>query len=152
LTANPGTSGNTYQWYKNGSIISGATNRTHTSTTSTTTNYTVRVTNSCGNSISLPCTVTINCREGEAVALSKTFSVQIFPNPFSDILTVEIQSENESLSSIRVYDMLGNEKISIQDIRPGEAIEIGDHLTAGVYMIDIRQGNNQQTLRIIKTN
>lgn len=151
LTANPSGTGYTYQWYKNGSIISSATNRTHTSTTSTTATYSVKVTNACGYSTSPGCTVTINCRESESMNDAESLHLTAYPNPFTNAITLVWNSNSEVKTIIRVADMLGREKLLITDVSPDDEITLGEQLPAGVYVVEALQGDVRKTLRIIKT-
>ena len=151
LTANPGGTGYTYQWYKNGSIISASTKQTHTSSTSSSATYTVKVTNACGNNTSAACSVTVNCREAEAMNMNEELNADVYPNPFYSMFTIIIKSELENKSTIRVFDLLGKEKVFLADIRNNEAIEIGEQLHPGVYLLEITAGDQRKMMRVIKT-
>ena len=151
LTANPGGTGYTYQWYKNGSIISASTKQTHTSSTSTSATYTVKVTNACGNNTSAACSVTVNCRETEAMIMSEGLIAEVYPNPFSSRFTVIIKGGLENKAIIRIFDLLGKEKVILDDLRNDEAIEIGEQLSPGVYLLEISAGDQRKMMRVIKT-
>jgi hypothetical protein len=151
LTANPGGTGYTYQWYKNGTIISSATNRTHTSTTTTTAFYSVKVSNACGNSTSPACTVTINCRESEAMMESEGLQLKVYPNPFSNTLTLSWRSNEAGKAMLRVIDILGKEKLVITNLNKEEEISIGANFPSGIYFVEVIQDDERKTMRVIKT-
>jgi N-acetylneuraminic acid mutarotase len=59
-------SGQTYQWFKNGAAVSGATSNTYTATTAG--SWSVQVTNSCGTSTSTTVTTVVNPNPGATIA------------------------------------------------------------------------------------
>ncbi|MBG7611643.1 glycosyl hydrolase 53 family protein [Polaribacter sp. BAL334] len=80
----------------------------------------------------------------DEITSEKNDSFKIFPNPSSEIL--QIQSLNEVLKSIQIYDMNGR---LIQEIN-SRKLEISfsiSHLLKGVYFLRI---NNEETIKFIK--
>jgi hypothetical protein len=100
LTANTGT-GFTYQWQLNGSNISGATSSTYDAGTSG--NYSVIVSDSCGNSISNIITVDVISAPGSAGAITgptsfcrhttQTFAVSPVPGATNYVWAVPHQAQ-----------------------------------------------------------
>ncbi|MDP5092071.1 MAG: glycosyl hydrolase 53 family protein [Polaribacter sp.] len=80
----------------------------------------------------------------DEITSKKNKLYQVFPNPSSEIL--QIQSLNEVLKSIQIYDMNGR---LIQEIN-SRKLEISfsiSHLLKGVYFLRI---NNEETIKFIK--
>ncbi len=102
FTANSGT-GLTYQWRKNGTNVSGATNKIYYAKTQGT--YTVRVTNTNGCSkISTGVQVIVNCK----LMLPEIANAQmnVYPNPTSG--TMHLQASGiEKQAILKVYDATG---------------------------------------------
>ncbi|WP_179354150.1 T9SS type A sorting domain-containing protein [Winogradskyella vidalii] len=72
---------------------------------------------------------------------------KIYPNPANDY--IEIESGAESVTSITVFDILG-EQVLIQEVLNDNRMDISS-LTKGVYFIKIRGDNNSSiTKKIIK--
>ena len=95
------TGAGTYQWYLNGSPVSGSTSDTLNATQNGT--YTVELTDVFGCSyLSAPFVLT---NVGIAEASHQT-DVNVFPNPFSSELIVW---SSETITEIRIFDVLGNE-------------------------------------------
>ena len=73
------------------------------------------------------------------------------PNPFAEDFKLEVKTSNESAIQIRVYDMLGkqieNKNVAVSEI---ENLIIGANYNSGVYNVIVSQGENTQTLRVIK--
>jgi len=74
-----------------------------------------------------------------------------FPNPFANDFTINVTSTSQNDIQIRVYDMLGkqveNLNIAISDI---ENLQLGADYPSGVYNVIVSQGENIQTVRVIK--
>jgi len=75
----------------------------------------------------------------------------VSPNPFTDNFTVAIRTSGESNVEIKVYDMLGklidNKNVEKSQL---ENLVLGSNYPSGIYNATISQGENSQTLRIIK--
>lgn len=71
----------------------------------------------------------------------------IYPNPVSDQLTIELAEENDAV--VEVMSLLGNmvvrEKISATENR----VDLS-HLTTGIYMVRVSNGDSVYTQRILK--
>ena len=63
----------------------------------------------------------------------------------------DVTTANESAIQIRVYDMLGKQ-IENKNVEATEInnIQIGSNYPSGVYNVMLSQGENTQTLRVIK--
>lgn len=130
LTANAG-GGLSYQWYKGGSLIAGATSINYTATLAG--NYKCRVTKMATGCYKNSNTITVSvpCKEGiETVA--NDFS--IYPNPANSFITIEWSSGIEK--TIQLTDALG--KI-IQTINSSDnviCINV-ENLAIGIYFIQV---------------
>ena len=83
--------------------------------------------------------------KGEEVTLTPVLSFNLYPNPVKgDVLNI---SNLQKPSNYRVYNMMGQEIIAgkIEE----NSVNVGD-LKAGVYLIEINDGENIQTKRFIK--
>jgi hypothetical protein len=74
--------------------------------------------------------------------------VQAYPNPFTEGVSVKIESTSKENADIRVYDLAGKlveEKLS-QPV--GTETVIGTALTKGMYMVEVKQGGLVQKIKI----
>ena len=82
---------------------------------------------------------------------TESFTAYAIPNPYSESFHLEMQTPTESGIQIRVYDMLGklieDRSIEAADI---QNVSIGANYPTGIYNINVSQGQNSQTLRIIR--
>jgi hypothetical protein len=85
------------------------------------------------------------------VKLSNDFNAIAYPNPFAEGFKLEVKTSAESTIQIRVYDMLGklveNRNVESSEINNQE---VGTNYPSGVYNVIVSQGENTQTLRVIK--
>lgn len=93
------TTGN--QWYLNGNIISGATAKTYTPTSNG--SYYVTVTVDNCSSTSTPINYSITSIE----KTENTLELTIFPNPSSDIITIEFDAVKKENYTIQISNALG---------------------------------------------
>jgi len=77
--------------------------------------------------------------------------VQVFPNPSRNYFTLDIQTMNNTDGiSIRVIDIAGRVVEVKDNLRGSQALRIGNNLRAGMYFVQIRQGDNVEQLKLLK--
>lgn len=79
------------------------------------------------------------------------FIVLVSPNPFTDSFKIGIPTVGQNTIAIKVYDMLGKQ-IENKNVEKSELenLNIGSNYPSGIYNINVSQGENSQTVRIIK--
>ena len=77
--------------------------------------------------------------------VKKRKQVLVLPNPINEISVISFDNQNRCQYEMRVYDILGNVLIRIENIVSDKVfLEKGD-LTTGVYLIELKSGS--QTLK-----
>jgi hypothetical protein len=77
-------------------------------------------------------------------------NINIFPNPASDLIAIQINGLVKSDLQVSLYDMLG-QKIASSAINAGQTIASFDTQTLydGMYIITIENGKNKQSKKIV---
>lgn len=137
-----------YQWFRNGSAISGATTRGLKVPSNG--YYQVRV-DSIGCSSLSDSLLMNNVGLKEATTIS---NVMVYPNPTRGFATVEANFTNKANTTITVVDMFGR---LITTIPMGEITSLNDNvnlsnLADGVYFIQIQHGDDVVTQRVVKAD
>lgn len=145
------SAGATFQWYKDGIAISGATIKQYIATSGG--DYTVAVTKTGCTGMSSATTVTqTSPKENETMAIvDGSLEISAYPNPVSDILSVKINSSNlETEGSIEVIDILG--KVVTAATLSNHRTEIDcKQWTKGLYFIRYKDiGGRIGTLKVVK--
>jgi Secretion system C-terminal sorting domain/Calx-beta domain len=85
------------------------------------------------------------------IKVENEFKALLYPNPFAESFKLDVKTLSESTIQIRVYDMLGK-LIENKNVIPSEIqnLELGTNYSSGVYNLIVSQGENTQTLRVIK--
>ncbi|HXC03819.1 MAG TPA: T9SS type A sorting domain-containing protein, partial [Bacteroidia bacterium] len=122
--------GVTYQWYLNGSIISGATGQTYTPSVSG--NYLVEVTNGSGCSAS---STAYAFTETGIISWVTAVNITVYPNPALGDVTFVITGGGVH-TEIYLYDMLGKVIKAIPVITTRTTL-FHDDLAEGVYLYRI---------------
>ncbi len=150
LQANTG-SNYSYQWTRYKVNINGASASSYSAKTKG--NYRVVVTNQygCSKTSSLK-TITANCREADETIATGEMNVIIYPNPSKDFFTVEWnESSVDNASQILVSDLTGR-IIETRSITEGAGnMELGSNWNAGIYFIEMIDGDKKISKKIIKT-
>jgi PKD repeat protein len=137
----------TYQWYLNGSPISGATSSTYAPTTDG--YYSVWVANgNCTSSSDAVYISTLGLKE----AASVFGNIILGPNPVKDELNLIFENSINEEIQYEIQNNLG-QKIYSSSIRSnsGSKAKIGTQsLPNGVYFLNLKQGNKQATFKFIK--
>jgi len=68
------------------------------------------------------------------------------PNPVNDILTLNAQA---NISSVKVYNMLGQNVLSVNPNTRSNEVNMSN-LKAGIYLVQVKIGNTQETIKVIK--
>jgi hypothetical protein len=145
------TSASSYQWFRNGTLITGATQQSYVYSASG--SYKVKVTNSfnCSNESD---TVNVQVLGIEDRAALSGF--EVFPNPFTERTAVEYQLENAAFVQLEVYNIIG---ARVATLVSGERQLKGKYSytlssdaleRAGVYFVKLRLGDRLYTQRITK--
>ncbi len=143
LSASGGTSPYTYLW-------STAANTSSISVTTAGT-YTVTLTDSKNCTSVKSATVTGNCTSSTNELDSK--QVKISPNPFSNVLTIDILSEKTGKGKAEIFDLLGRSVLltPLSILAGKNTISMDSHnLQEGTYLLKISVGNNTLTRTIVK--
>jgi hypothetical protein len=77
------------------------------------------------------------------------FDVKVMGNPTETYFTVQVQSNTNPAVEIRVFDMSGRQ---VQQARGGvgESFRLGSLLMQGMYIVDVKQGSNHSTIKVVK--
>jgi hypothetical protein len=78
----------------------------------------------------------------------KAFGVMVSPNPSTQRFTLQLPVYGEGVALVRVYDLNGK---LVEEIRGSDkTITFGERLIPGTYIVEVIQGNNRETVRVIK--
>ncbi len=96
----------------------------------------------------------VSYREAAAQGLVSQIAVDAFPNPVTSHLTVKGMIGNVTEATITLRNAVGQELIVQRfDVEEGgmieHRIEMGD-LAAGVYLVEVRAGEERKTLKVVK--
>jgi hypothetical protein len=80
------------------------------------------------------------------------FNVKAFPNPSGDEFNVYLEGANNDKVSLIVYDALGREIKKFEKESGNIPIHFGRDLKGGIYILEVRQGENRKTIKLIKQN
>ena len=105
------------------------------------------VTWNCGNSIPEAEPVMTN------LVPEEVFSVKVFPNPSSVEFSIQVSGSSNVPVTIRIIDATGREMRAATTTvdKPG-VLKVGRDWHAGVYYAQVSQGNNMQTIKLVKMN
>ncbi len=86
--------------------------------------------------------------KGGSVA-AEGMSVNVFPNPTVSDFKMQVITAGKEVVNVRVLDLQGR-AIRTLIVMPYETVSIGNELKAGTYMLEVRQGKEVKTTRLIK--
>jgi hypothetical protein len=151
----------TYQWYQDGTEVTGATSATLTITGAQAANsgtYTCMVTNECGSIESDAAVVTVTKSNETGVDEVVTGGFQLMsntPNPFNDVTTIKFAVPYASHVTITLTDANGREVGTIFDTEANTGINEVDlnardyNLSSGVYFVTMHSGGYTMTKQIV---
>jgi len=125
------TSGVTFKWKKDGTIVSGATNSTYSATQNATYKCIVTITATGCTKASAGSNVTITCKSGDVLEDNK---VIVYPNPTADYFNIST-AKLDLQSVIYIYDLTGR-LVETHEVN-GNEMKVGETLSNGVYFLKI---------------
>jgi hypothetical protein len=144
LTASAtGGGGFTFKWKKNGSYVSGATNKTYT--VSNAGSYSCVITNSdnCSGTTNT-ITTTTNCKVGDEPAAADNTSWLIYPNPAAEFLHVQLNALNQEsgTGTLQIRNILGevilNREQPFSNYEVSFNLQLDHSLPNGIYLITLK--------------
>ncbi len=123
-----------YQWYKNGVLISGATSQTYTPTTSGV--YVVRIkdVNGCVPMYSKGYTYV---KPNAITEIDLSDNISLYPNPTNGVVNIKSNGIEYKYNQVIVYDLNGKEMMKINN---ATSIDIST-LSNGIYIFRISTDN-----------
>ncbi len=125
-------------------------------------NVTVQSFNNCGNSVirstsvKLPACAPEFAKSATPAGLQKSaqvdqqsLSVQVFPNPTTDLASVQVRSVSIEPVNVRVMDLQGRELKRLV-VANTSTTSIGHDLKPGTYLVEVRQGDKRTIQQLIK--
>jgi hypothetical protein len=80
------------------------------------------------------------------------FNVRVFPNPSQDQFSLYLENANNDKVHIVVYDALGREVKKFEKEGGNIPVIFGRDLKGGAYFVEVRQGENRKTVKLVKQN
>jgi hypothetical protein len=94
----------------------------------------------------------VSSRQIETIPGVTQFNVKVFPNPTSDQFSLYLEGGNNDKVHIVVYDALGREVKKFEKEGGNIPVIFGRELRGGAYFVEVRQGENHKTIKLIKQN
>ncbi|MGV8995255.1 MAG: T9SS type A sorting domain-containing protein [Flavobacterium sp.] len=90
-------------------------------------------------------------QSGNRVMAAEALAISAYPNPFSEVFSLNIARGTEGLVDVQVYDMVGK-LLESKSVYANEisSLQLGSRFPAGIYNVVITHEQNVQTLRVIK--
>ena len=85
----------------------------------------------------------------EEIAAVK-FAIKVLPNPSASYFTINISGNSEETISMKVIDVFGRTVEVHQHLQSDQSLNFGNHYRAGIYFVEISQGKEKTTLKLIK--
>ncbi|MEP6554487.1 MAG: Ig-like domain-containing protein, partial [Ferruginibacter sp.] len=86
----------------------------------------------------------------ENVTNKGALKVKATPNPTQSYFTIAISSKKNELVSMIVTDAAGRVVEKKQHVAANSTIQLGNRLPAGIYFVEIMQGNEKQRVKLVK--
>ena len=80
-----------------------------------------------------------------------SLKVSLRPNPSGSRFTLSTETKVNQLVHVKIFDADGKNIYETKG-QPGQAFTFGNDFAQGVYMIEVRQGDEVKTVKAIKTN
>jgi hypothetical protein len=93
--------------------------------------------------------ITANNMKEEKTQIDKLTMIAL-PNPSRNYFTLKIQSNSKELFQLRVLDVSGRIVETRNGMVANTTFQIGNTFQPGIYLVELRQGKQRQTLKLIR--
>jgi hypothetical protein len=104
----------------------------------------------CPNNTRIDNTITAKNAQMESTPEVLPFSVKAYPNPTGHQFTLVLEGASNEKVQVLVYDVVGRQVKMIERGDGSTPIRFGEDLKAGAYLVEVRQGDNRKTLKLVK--
>jgi hypothetical protein len=87
----------------------------------------------------------------ESLAAFDPNSIQIYPNPTSDLIMVQLSGDMETMASLTIYDLRGTIHYQEHFISYTEIFLDGLNISHGVYLVEISGPAGKAIKKVIYT-
>jgi hypothetical protein len=87
-----------------------------------------------------------------AIMIEADLGIKVLGNPSPDYFDIKIGSSASNNMQLIVYDNLGRVIERKTSLQSNQIVRFGNSYQAGIYLVEIVQGTQKQTLKLIKTN
>lgn len=94
----------------------------------------------------------ITSRQAGTKQLAQDFSVRVLSNPSPNYFEMQINGDAASKMQLRVYDLQGRTIETKPSLQANQTLRLGAFYRPGVYLVQVTQGAQVQTIRLVKTN
>jgi hypothetical protein len=144
LTLSTAVGMGSYQWYKNGILISGATGNSFTASSNG--SYYVTVTNA-SNCLTQSNSITIssfkgNKRELKLGGTEEGMAINVYPNPNNGQFTIVVPASDDA-TFISIVDFQGR-KVLVKEVNSGTGLKLPvalENVAKGIYIIEVKQSS-----------
>ena len=77
------------------------------------------------------------------------FTTSVYPNPSGDVFNVRLTSASKAPALLMIVNNAGNTVYSTR-INAGAYYQLGQNLKPGIYYINIKQGTQSKTIKVVK--
>ncbi|MFT3909034.1 MAG: T9SS type A sorting domain-containing protein [Ferruginibacter sp.] len=131
------------------------------STASVNGNVTAQAFNNCGSSTIRSTAVKLGSCQGERSITTKgsavpattasveSMQVSVFPNPTVSDFKLQVVTAGKQTINVRILDAQGR-SIKTFTVMPYQTTNVGADLKAGAYIMEVRQGNEVKTMKLLK--
>lgn len=88
----------------------------------------------------------------EKQVITGKLSVKVFPNPSANYFTIVTNSSSAQPFTVKVMDLLGRTLETKTGISANGPFQIGQNYRTGVYIIQVLQGSEKVSVKLIKQN
>ena len=78
------------------------------------------------------------------------FDLVVYPNPFSTMFHLKIQTTSSEPIDMRVLNVTGQLIDEINNVEINTEIQLGEKLANGIYFVEVKQGDIRKVVRMVK--
>ncbi|HEV8273501.1 MAG TPA: T9SS type A sorting domain-containing protein, partial [Chitinophagaceae bacterium] len=94
----------------------------------------------------------VSVRVRSTDVLETGLATRVLGNPSPNYFDIQIGGKAGNNIRLTVYDNLGRVIETRSSLQPNQTVRLGSFYHSGIYLVDIIQGTQKQTLKLVKAN